>query len=176
MTGSASLLRQELAPRWFLPIVCISIYALFFFLLVDHLPEKFFRDTSKIELLTESGIGTDSRSFGGTATFFHILPTDVRNLFIFLVGSAVIALVMSRTTILGAVLGLTLVTPAVMLSLFGPSKETIVFCISMLVISIQLHIRSIIVRLILTIMIYIVYTLTVRSYYLLIAATYIEPA
>jgi hypothetical protein len=130
MIPSASILRRAHLPRWLLPVTCVSIYALFFFLLDDHLPEWIFRDTSKIELIAEGGIVTSSRSFGGTANFFHVFPPQFRDLFIFLIGSAVIAFMVSRTTMLGAVLGLMLVAPAVMLCLFGPSKEILVFCMS----------------------------------------------
>jgi hypothetical protein len=90
-----------------------------------------------------------------------------------LIDSTVIALMVSRTTVLGATLGLTLVAPAVMLSLFGPSKETLVFCMSIIVVLVHISNWFSKSKVVSTALLYLFYGLSVRSYYFLIIAAYV---
>jgi hypothetical protein len=131
------------------------------------------RDTSKIELIAEDGTTTSSRSFGGTANFFQLIPAQFRNLFIFLTGSIVIVLMVSRTTMLGAMLGVTLVAPAVILSLFGLSKEILVFCMSTFIVLLYNSNQSSMTKIVSTVLLYLIYGFTVRSYYFLIITAYV---
>jgi hypothetical protein len=85
----------------------------------------------------------------------------------------VIAFMVSRTTMLGAVLGLMLVAPAVMLCLFGPNKEILVFCMSGFIVLLHVSGRQSVTETISAIVLYLLYGLTVRSYYYLIIATYV---
>ena len=94
-------------------------------------------------------------------------------MFIFLTGSTVIGLMISRTTLLGAMLGMVLVAPAVLLSLFGPSKEILVFCMSILIVLSYNSDQSSTAKMLSTVLLYLAYGFTVRSYYFLIIATYV---
>lgn len=156
-------------------VLIVLVYTAIYVFFRDMLPEKWSVDSAKIiEILTYGGMDDLDNSFAVTAVLFGLIGVD--NLDIFTCSVSAVFLFFATRDIRGAgdfFTRLLLIAPCIMLNMFAPSKETVVLIMTMLITVSAIYFRtSKKYTFISFLLLYAIYGLFVRQYYLLIVGVF----
>lgn len=159
------------APPAIRTICClgtISLYLMVKFILYRYLPPKWFTDSNRMYNIVETDTGLDN-SFVMTGRIFSLFPTWSHDILVAMIGVAII--VISYKVIKswrGLIFIPLILVPLLLLGLIAPSKETIVFFMTLLALGACRYVNNVFLFIAFIAGLYLTYGMFVRIYYLLI--------
>lgn len=153
----------------------VILYLITYFFLKNFLPEEYFRDSLVIQRLAMTGNGEQWGGAYGIAAFMtRVLSTTGTTILVAAMGSAVICyIIMSLKTIRGMILIVPVLGPFIILNIMDFGKESFVIPLTFIILQIALKSRSTIHAIITIFIVYLLYGLFFREYYLIILAAFV---
>jgi len=157
-------------------ILIVFVYAIIYIFFRNALPEKWSVDSAKIiEILNYGGAGGDlDNSFAVTAALFGLIGVDNLDVFTCIVSAIFLMFATHGIRRAGDFFSrLLLIAPCIMLNMFAPSKETVVLIMTMLITVSAIYFQtSKAFTFWVFLLLYAVYGVFVRQYYLLIVGVF----
>ena len=156
-------------------VLIVCIYAVVYIYFRDMLPEKWSVDSAKIlEIINYGGAGDYDNSFAITAMLFGIIGNNNLDVFTCVVSALFLFFATHDIRRAGDFFSrLLLIAPCIMLNMFAPSKETVVLIMTMFITLSAIYFRtSKAITFGAFLLLYAVYGIFVRQYYLLIVGVF----